>query len=78
MKIAFFDAKDYDIKHFNKYNQNKREITYFKENLNLNTVNLAKGFDAVCGFVNTYGDKVILGVLCKTWSKILITKINGI
>ncbi|WP_322962470.1 2-hydroxyacid dehydrogenase [Mycoplasmopsis cynos] len=77
MKIAFFDAKDYDIKHFNKYNQNKHEITYFKENLNLNTVNLAKGFDAVCGFVNTYGDKVILGVLAKLGVKYWLQRSMG-
>ncbi|BBA22503.1 lactate dehydrogenase [Mycoplasmopsis bovirhinis] len=65
MKIAFFDAKDYDIKYFEKYNENKHQITFFKENLNLNTASLAKGYDAVCGFVNTYGDKVILNVLTK-------------
>ncbi|QDF65051.1 NAD(P)-dependent oxidoreductase [Mycoplasma nasistruthionis] len=65
MKIAFFDAKDYDIESFNLYNNNRHEITFFKENLNLNTVSLAKGYDAVCCFVNTYGDKVILEVLSK-------------
>ncbi|AKF41045.1 D-lactate dehydrogenase [Mycoplasmopsis canis UFG4] len=65
MKIAFFDAKDYDVKYFEKYNEGRHEITFFKENLNLNTAKLAKGFDAVCGFVNTYGDKVILNVLSK-------------
>ncbi|QNM93390.1 2-hydroxyacid dehydrogenase [Mycoplasma sp. Pen4] len=65
MKIAFFDAKDYDVKYFEKYNDNRHEITFFKENLNLDTVKLAKGYDAVCGFVNTYGDKVILEVLSK-------------
>ncbi|WP_426461135.1 NAD(P)-dependent oxidoreductase [Mycoplasma hafezii] len=65
MKIAFFDAKDYDIKYFDKYNEGRHQITYFKENLSLNTVHLAEGYDAVCGFVNTYGDKVILEVLKK-------------
>ncbi|WP_027121184.1 NAD(P)-dependent oxidoreductase [Mycoplasma leonicaptivi] len=65
MKIAFFDAKDYDIKSFEKYNEGRHEITFFKENLNLHTASLAKGYDAVCGFVNTYGDKVILSVLAK-------------
>ncbi|BBU47475.1 NAD(P)-dependent oxidoreductase [Mycoplasmopsis felis] len=65
MKIAFFDAKDYDIKYFNEYNNNRHEITFFKENLNLSTAHLAKGYDAICGFVNTYGDKIILEVLSK-------------
>ncbi|MFV8469945.1 NAD(P)-dependent oxidoreductase [Mycoplasma sp. VS424B] len=65
MKIAFFDSKDYDVKSFERYNNGRHEITFFKENLNLDTVKLAQGYDAVCGFVNTYGDKVILEVLSK-------------
>lgn len=31
MKIAFFDAKDYDIKYFNEYNNNRREITFLRK-----------------------------------------------
>ncbi|QKT05554.1 2-hydroxyacid dehydrogenase [Mycoplasma sp. OR1901] len=77
MKIAFFDAKDYDIKYFDKYNNNRHEITYFKENLNLNTVSLAKGYDAICGFVNTYGDKVILEVLSKLGVKYWLQRSMG-
>ncbi|RIV16790.1 2-hydroxyacid dehydrogenase [Mycoplasmopsis gallopavonis] len=77
MKIAFFDTKDYDIKYFEKYNDGRHEITFFKENLNLNTVKLAKGFDAVCGFVNTYGDKVILEVLKKMGVKFWFQRSMG-
>ncbi|WP_406614243.1 2-hydroxyacid dehydrogenase [Mycoplasma corogypsi] len=77
MKIAFFDAKDYDIKYFDKYNDGRHQITYFKENLNLNTAHLAKGYDAVCGFVNTYGDKVILEVLSKLGVKFWFQRSMG-
>ncbi|QGZ97364.1 2-hydroxyacid dehydrogenase [Mycoplasma sp. NEAQ87857] len=77
MKIAFFDAKDYDIKYFEEYNQGRHEITFFKENLNLDTVKLAKGYDAVCGFVNTYGDKVILEVLSKLGVKFWFQRSMG-
>ncbi|QIW62641.1 2-hydroxyacid dehydrogenase [Mycoplasmopsis gallinacea] len=77
MKIAFFDAKEYDKKYFDKYNNGRHEITYFKENLNLNTVKKAEGFDAVCGFVNTYGDKVILEVLAKMGIKVWLQRSMG-
>lgn len=60
-KIAFFDAKSYDIASFNQVNKNY-EIKYFESKLNINTVVLAKGMDAVCVFVN---DEVIEDVLDK-------------
>ena len=50
-KIAFFDAKSYDIKTFNEVNKDF-EIHYFENKLNKNTVVLAKDMDAVCAFVN--------------------------
>ncbi|WP_036464252.1 2-hydroxyacid dehydrogenase [Mycoplasmopsis sturni] len=77
MKIAFFDAKDYDKKYFDKYNNGRHEIVYFKENLNLETVKYAKGFDAVCGFVNTYADKVILEVLKQLGVKFWLQRSMG-
>lgn len=77
MKIAFFDAKDYDIKYFDQFNDGRHEIVYFKENLSLDTVKKVKGFDAVCGFVNTYGDKVILEVLHKLGVKYWLQRSMG-
>ena len=50
-KIAFFDSKKYDIASFNKINK-KYKIVYFEDKLTIDTVILAKGFDAVCVFVN--------------------------
>lgn len=50
-KIAFFDAKSYDIASFDDANKDY-EIKYFESKLNINTVVLAKGMDAVCVFVN--------------------------
>ena len=63
IKIAFFDAKDYDKTLFNEYNKNYNyEITYFESKLNSETAPLAQGFDVVCVFVN---DKVDKGSLDK-------------
>ena len=60
MKIAIFDAKEYDRIFFDKENKGRHEITYFEENLSMDNIDLAKGFDAVCGFVNTEANEEIL------------------
>ncbi|UUD34993.1 2-hydroxyacid dehydrogenase [Mycoplasmopsis caviae] len=77
MKIAFFDAKEYDKKYFNAVNNSRHQIEYFEENLNINTVTKAKGFDAVCAFVNTYGDKYILELLAKMGVKVWLQRSMG-
>ena len=61
-KIAFFDAKTYDIMTFNIVNKNY-EIHYFEDKLNINTVILAKGMDAVCAFVNDDISKEVIDKL---------------
>ena len=53
MKIAIFDAKEYDKTFFDRENKGRHEISYFKENLSMSNIEMVKGFDAVCGFVNT-------------------------
>lgn len=51
--VAFFDVKPYDIQWFDKLKESyKLKITYFEPKLDLTTVQLTKGFDAVCVFVN--------------------------
>ena len=53
MKIAFFDAKSYDMPSFDRYTAEKGiDVKYFETKLNEDTVYLAKGYDAVCVFVN--------------------------
>lgn len=53
MKLAFFDTKSYDMPGFDRYAAPAGiEIKYFESNLNIDTVSLAAGFDAVCVFVN--------------------------
>ena len=50
MKIAFFDAKSYDMPGFNRYIRDKDlEIKYFETHLNADTVSLAAGFDGKGG-----------------------------
>ncbi len=53
MKLAFFDAKQYDKPSFDKYAaEYGMRIKYFETKLNEDTVDLAHGCDAVCVFVN--------------------------
>lgn len=52
-RIAFFDAKPYDIESFNELNQLYNfNIKYFKFHLTPDNTVLAQGFDAVVIFVN--------------------------
>ena len=53
MKIAFFDAKPYDRPGFDAHAAGTGlEIKYFETKLSEDTVSLARGYDAVCVFVN--------------------------
>ena len=53
MKLAFFDAKPYDIPGFDRYAVPAGiEVKYYESKLNPDTAALAAGFDAVCVFVN--------------------------
>lgn len=53
MKIAFFDAKSYDIPTFEHYGkQHGVSYKFFETKLNEDTAELARGFDGVCVFVN--------------------------
>ena len=62
MKIAFFDAKKYDIDFFNETNKEfEFTIKYFSERLSVDTVIMASGYDVVCAFVNDdINEEVIL------------------
>ena len=53
MKVAFFDAKPYDRQAFDQYGaQYGVRFKYYDTKLNADTVELARGCDGVCVFVN--------------------------
>ena len=63
MKIAFYDAKPYDIYFFNVANKEFGfTIKYFSERLTADTAIMATGFDVICAFVN---DEITKEVLLK-------------
>ena len=66
MRIAFFDTKPYDKESFQAASAGKDiTIKYFETKLNEDTVGLAKGFDAVCVFVNDTVNKEVIDHLCE-------------
>lgn len=77
MKIAIFDAKKYDEEFFNRENKFGHEITYFTENLSLDNIEKASGFEAVCGFVNTPAEAEILEGLAKVGVKTWLQRSMG-
>lgn len=64
VKIAFFDAKEYDIASFSNSNKNVGyEFKFFETRLSEDTVNLADGCDVVCVFVNDIVNKAVIDKL---------------
>jgi D-lactate dehydrogenase len=78
MKIAFFDAKPYDKIAFDKFcAENDIKIKYFETKLNEDTVNLAKGYDGVCVFVNDTVDKIVIDCLVELGVKVILLRCAG-
>ena len=55
MKILFYDARDYDRDSFDAQLKNYPNIKldYIEADLSPVTASLARGYDAVCAFVNS-------------------------
>lgn len=78
MKIAFFDTKPYDKASFEKFTQDKDiKIKYFETKLSEDTVDLAKGYDAVCVFVNDTVNSVVIDRLCEFNVKLIALRCAG-
>lgn len=76
MKIAFYDTKKYDIDSFSQYEQNN-EFKYFDTRLTKDTVYLAKGYEAICIFVNDIVDKDIIDKLVEYGIKLILLRCAG-
>lgn len=78
MKVAAFSAKSYDKEYFDRVNKNfKHQITYFEAGLSKDTASLAKGFDAVCVFVNDDLDKPAIDAIAANGVKIIALRCAG-
>lgn len=78
IKIAFFDTKEYDRDLFDEYNKNYGyQITYLESKLNSETAPLARGFDAVCIFVNDVVDEKTISILKECNVKLIALRCAG-
>ncbi len=78
MKIAVFSSKHYDREHLEIANKKFGfTIEYYEHQLNHRTVVTAKGFDAVCVFVNDEIDKKVLQEMASLGIKILALRCAG-
>jgi len=78
VKIAFFDAKPYDRRSFDLANEIFGfEITYFDTRLSTDTVELARGYDAICGFVNDSFDSPVIDYLVNNGVRIIALRCAG-
>ncbi len=78
MKIAFFDAKPYDKPSFEKFGGEKGiKFKYFETKLNEDTVELAKGFDGVCAFVNDTINGAVIDKLNEMGVNVLALRCAG-
>ena len=62
MKILFYDTQNYDRESFDRTKEQfpEIEVEYLKTGLAARTASLAKGYDAVCAFVNSDVNCIIL------------------
>jgi D-lactate dehydrogenase len=76
MKIAVFSTCVYDQEFLTRFNT-QHELSFFEEALSAQNVVLAKGFDALCLFVNDKGDKQIITALKSYGIKLILLRCAG-
>lgn len=83
LRIAFFGAKDYDRTFFSELVKDRGEgtynsdIHYFTSTLGPETANLAKGYDAVCVFVNDDVSRPVVEQLHEYGIRLILLRCAG-
>lgn len=79
MKILFYDATNYDKEAFDKQLKNFPEIriTYQEIDISEKTVSLAKGYDAICAFVNSDLSEKVLEKLKEIGITLILLRCAG-
>jgi len=77
IKIAMFDTHSYDKESFERYLNDDLSITFYETKLNPKTVELAKGHDAVCVFVNDTVNEEVINKLYEFGVKIIALRCAG-
>ncbi len=78
MKVAFFDTKPYDKLWFDPMaKESDIKIKYFENKLNDDTAVMAKGYDAVCVFVNDTINAQVIAILAQIGVKLIALRCSG-
>lgn len=78
MQVAVFGTKPYDRTFLEAVNsQYNHELHFFRPNLDMETASLAKGFPAVCVFVNDKLDRAILEILATQGTGLIALRCAG-
>ena len=78
IKVAFFDAKEYDRQSFMNSNKDEEfEILYLETRLSEDTCKLADGYDVVCVFVNDDVNSVVIDKLAAMGVKRIALRCAG-
>jgi len=76
MNVAVFSTKSYDKDFLNKLNAT-HHITFFETSLTPLTVNLCKGFNAICVFVNDKVDEQVINKLSEYGVQLIALRCAG-
>ena len=76
MKVAFFDTKPYDRLSFEK-KESDLKFKFFETKLSEDTVDLARGYDAVCVFVNDVVNAAVIDRLHELGVKVIALRCAG-
>ncbi len=78
MKIAFFDAKPYDITYFEQYGEeNGVKFKFYDTRLGEDTAELSRGCDAVCVFVNDDVSSTVIDRLYEYGVRLIALRCSG-
>ena len=77
IKIAFFDTHSYDKDSFEKIQNEHVQFTFFETKLNIHSADLAKGYDAVCIFVNDDASKEVINKLYENGVRLIALRCAG-
>ncbi len=77
VNVAFFSTKKYDRATFDAANAGRHKIRYFEPHLDDETVALARGFDAVCVFVNDTLDAGVVAELAALGVRFIALRCAG-
>jgi D-lactate dehydrogenase len=78
MKVAFFSSKSYDQEYFTRMNEAfGHDLRFFETRLDTQTVQIARGYDAICAFVNDKIDSKTLKKMKRRGISLLVLRNAG-